>query len=149
VPPTTYKEELDGPTPYYQKILMEGMLNMEPDDLVPLARSWMKAPKLAELIGADGEYEPGQRAYLLNFKSSPVSFKINASDQSPSINPAFVLKRWNDQLSAKIKINGNELTPDDNFRQGTFRDTDGTRTISIWIKNTSTHSIKVEIAKEH
>jgi hypothetical protein len=59
------------------------------------------------------------------------------------------LKRWNDQLSAKIKINGNELTPDDNFRQGTFRDTDGTRTISIWIKNTSTHSIKVEIAKEH
>ncbi|MGB5847949.1 MAG: LamG domain-containing protein [Ignavibacteriaceae bacterium] len=147
VPPTTYKEVLDGPTPYYQKILMEGMLNMRPDDLVPLARSWMKAPRMAELSGADGEYEPGQRAYLLKFKSSPVSFKIDASDQSPSINPAFVLKGWNDQSIAKVKINGKELTAGDNFRQGTFRDTDGTQTMVVWIEKDSIQPVSIEIVK--
>jgi hypothetical protein len=147
VPPTTYKEELDGPTPYYQKILMEGMLNMKPDDLVPLARSWMRYAKIINLAGAEGEYEPGQRAYVLNALSDQISFDIDASVESPIVNLCFVLNGLSDKDPAKIKVDGKELIAGKGFRQGTFRDTDGTQTMVVWIEKESIQPVSIEIVK--
>jgi hypothetical protein len=145
VPPTTYKEVLDGPTPYYQKILMEGMLNYEPEELVPLARSWMRSAKLADLKGAKGAYDPAQRAYVMIIESIPVTFRINASETSPIFNLAFVLKNWGDKAGAHVTIDNKELTENASFRQGIIRDTDGTSTMNIWVEKKSTQPITCEI----
>jgi hypothetical protein len=147
VPPTTYKEVLDGPTPYYQKLLMEGMLNLEPKELVPLARSWMRAPEMDDLNGAKGAYDPAQRAYVLNRGSDNMSFKINGSKKSPVYNIAFVIKNWGDKSVAKVKVDGKELTAGSGFRQGTTRDTDGTDTMTIWIEKQSSKPVAIEISK--
>jgi hypothetical protein len=147
VPPTIYKEVLDGPTPYYQKLLMEGMLNLKPKELVPLARSWMRAPEIVDLKGAKGGYDPGQRAYVLNNESGKISFKIDCSKKSPLYNVAFVIKNWGDKSEAKVKVNGKELAPDSGFRQGTIRDTDGTDTMTIWVEKKSTKPVVFEITK--
>jgi hypothetical protein len=146
VPPTTYKEVLDSPTPYYQKILMEGMLKQKPDELVPLARSWMNHAKITNLSGAEGAYEPGQRAYLLNVKSDKIAFNIAASEQSPIVNLSFVLKNWGSETPAKIKVNNAEFEGA-GLRQGTFRDIDGTQTLVIWLENETMDRVDIEIRK--
>lgn len=147
VPPTTYKEVLDGPRPYYQKLLMEGMLNYKPKDLVPFARSWMNHAKISNLTGAYGAYEPGQRAYLLNTQADQISFDLDASKESPLRNLSFVLKNWAASDPAKVIVDGEPLNDGPGFRQGTFRDTDGTRTLVIWVKKASEKPITVEISK--
>jgi hypothetical protein len=147
VPPSVYKEVMDGPTPYYQKILMEAMLDWEPKDLVPLARSWMRAPKLSEIKGAEGEYDPAQRAYLLNAQTGNIELTIVASKKNPMINPAFVIKGWGDKSEASLFVNGKMVSMDSNFRQGTFRDTDGSQTMVIWVEKRSTKPVSVAISK--
>jgi hypothetical protein len=147
IPPTTYKEVLDGPTPYYEKLLMEAMLNLKPKELVPLARSWMQAPEMADIKGAKGAYDPAQRAYILNRQSDNISVKINASKKSPVYNIAFVVKNWGDKSVAKVKVNGEELSAGSGFRQGTVRDIDGTETMTIWVEKQSSKPVTIEISK--
>jgi hypothetical protein len=147
VPPTIYKEVLDGLTPYYQKILMEGMLDWKPKELVPLARSWMNAPKLSNLNGAKGGYDPSQRAYLLGSPADKIELTIEASKQSPMINPAFVIKNWGDKSAANLLVDGKSLEAGPGLRQGTFRDTDGTQTMVIWLEERSTKPISIQISK--
>lgn len=142
VPPTTYKEEKGGPTPYYQKLLMEGMLDLKPKALVPLARSWMRAAKLTDLQGAEGAYEEGQRAYLLNKQADKISFTVDASRQSPIFNLSFVIKGWGDNSDAKVLINGKEA----DCRQGTIRDTDGTQTLVVFIEKQTSKPVTIEIS---
>jgi hypothetical protein len=147
VPPTTYKEVLDGPAPYYEKLLMEGMLNLKPTELVPLARSWMRAPEMADLKGAKGAYDPTQRAYVLQGESDNMSFKINSSKKSPVYNLAFVVKNWGGKSAAKVKVDGKALNAGSEFRQGTFRDIDGTDTMTIWVEKQSAEPVAIEISK--
>jgi hypothetical protein len=129
VPPVVYKEERSGPTPFYQKILMEAMLNWNPEQLVPLARSWINAPEIKGMAGASGEYDPGQRAYVLTKRDSDISFSIEASDESPLVNPAFILKNWGDKKDVEVFVSDMKAE----CRQGIFRDTDGSKTMAIWI----------------
>jgi hypothetical protein len=144
VPPTTYKEKKSGPTPYYQKILMEAMLNVEPDELVPLARSWMQAPGISDLKGAEGKYEPGQRAYLLNRVDDVISFTIDASKQSPLVNACFVVKSWGDKSEPEVLVDVEKTES----RYGTIRDTDGTRTLIVWLEINSTKALNFEISRK-
>jgi hypothetical protein len=129
VPPVVYKEERSGPTPYYQKILMEAMLNWEPKQLVPLARSWINATEINEMVGVTGEYDPAQRAYVLERKENKISFSIPASEESPLVNLAVILKNWGEKDMAEVFVNEKEVE----CRQGIFRDTDGSKTMAIWI----------------
>jgi len=142
-----YDEELEGPTPFYQKILMEGMLNLKPKELIPLARSWMQAPAMADLKGAKGDYDQAQRAYVLEKEAEVISLMIEASKKSPVYNLAFVVKNWGDKSTAKVKVDGNELAAGSGFRQGTIRDTDGTATQIIWIEKQTSKPVTVEISK--
>jgi hypothetical protein len=142
-----YNEELEGPKPFYQKILMEGMLNLKPKELVPLARSWMQAPGVSDLTGAKGDYDPAQRAYVLMKETDNISLKIDASKKSPIYNLAFVIKNWGDKSTAKVKMDGKELAAGSGFRQGIIRDVNGTDTQVIWIEKQTSKPVAVEISK--
>ena len=141
VPPVTYKEERTGPTPYYQKILMEGMMNWKPEELVPLARSWLNAPDINDLKGAIGDYDPAQRAYVLDKKEMEISFSIKATEKSPLVNLAVILKKWGDKENAEVFIGDKKVE----CRQGTFRDTDGSKTMVIWIDMNESSKVEFEI----
>ena len=95
--------------------------------------------------GADGKYDPGQRAYVFNLKSAPVSFLVDASRQSPVENLCFVLKQWNDVKKASVTVNGNKLADGKDFRQGVIRDINGSKTLVIWIEKESSKSMRIEI----
>ncbi|MDB4584558.1 LamG domain-containing protein [Draconibacterium sp.] len=127
-----FREEKKGPTPFYQKILMEAMLDKEFDELVLLAKSWLNAPQIVDLKGAEGEYAADQRAYLLYKKENEISFTIDADMERPLVNAAFIIKNWNSSTPANLKLNGN---PKSN-KQGIFRDTNGAKTLAIWVELT-------------
>lgn len=109
---------------------MEAMLDKEFDELVILAKSWLDAPQIVNLKGAEGEYAADQRAYLLYKKENEISFTIDADKQRPLVNAAFIIKNWNSNTPANLKLNGKLKSN----KQGIFRDTDGTKTLAIWVE---------------
>jgi len=142
----TYKEQRHGPTPYQEKLLMEGMSNLPVDDLVPLAKSWLKPAKLVEPQGCtDAAYERGQRAYLMAATDSKISFKLRASQDTPVINPCFVVSNWGGENKASLTINGRPVRPGRNFRQGIIIDSCGKNTMVIWVKYEADSPIEVTI----
>ncbi|MEM8893266.1 MAG: LamG domain-containing protein [Bacteroidota bacterium] len=144
VGPSIYREVKDGPTPYYEKLLMEGMLNESPEELVPIARSWMNAPKMTILNGADGRYDPSQRAYVLSSEDNEdINLEIQASEEQPLINTAFVVKGWGSNKNATISMNNQPV----DVKQGITRDIDGSKTLLIWIEHRSMENTSIGISK--
>ncbi len=98
--------------------------------LVPLARMWRNPPPLTDLRGGiDGGFDKGQKAFLIEATGTQVSFTIAASDQSPLVNPCFVIRNFG-RREATVRIDGKLSTA---VRQGTIVDTDGARATVIWM----------------
>ena len=127
---------------------MFGLTNRSAAELAPLARSWKQAPKLVQAQGCSASgYEKQERAYRLTAKGPAMSFKLQASKASPVVNPCFVIKNWGSNAKAALKINGETVKPGKNFRQGIVRDTDGTRTLIVWVKKQATKPITVSLIR--
>jgi len=128
--------------------LMYGLTNKPAVSLIQLAKSWNMPASISEAAGCSSwGYVKEQRAYVLTKNASMMSFRLLASDDRPTVNPCFVFKNWGSNLSAAMKINGRHLKPGPDFRQGIVRDTDGTRSMVIWIKKTFEEDTKFEIAE--
>ena len=107
-------------------------------DLVPLARSWLRAPKLkVTSIGHKSlEFEKKEKAYiLLNFAGAErtrLAFTIAASEDSPLVNPVFVIQRWAGGPTA-VKVNGQAVEAGKNLRIG-VEDGEAGDELVIWMK---------------
>ena len=135
-----YREGKAGYKPFYEKILLEGMLNKSNEDLVSLSKSWTHTPELTDLKGAEGRYAPEQRAYVLKVLNIPVTFKVNASIDNPIHNLCFVMKGWNSKDEARIVADGK-------VKQGLISDTDGTYAKVIYIEVKTDNLLNIEISR--
>lgn len=132
------------------KIMLHGMTNRPVAELVPLANSWLHAPKLnlsGKAYSSEG-YDPTQLAYVLVSKNpgkgSEVTFELAASKESPVINPALVIKGWGES-NAELKLNGRKIKRGKDFRLGHRNTVEGSDLI-VWIKTESTKPIKVALS---
>lgn len=133
----------DGRTDMYN---IYGITDLPAAELKYLNRSWNNAPVLSQLRGAESKgYEKGQRAYVIAKKSNKISFILNGSEDSPVLNPCFVIKNWGSDSEARLKINGKKQSSGTNIRQGIIRDTDGTLTLVIWIEQKLTQKASYNI----
>ncbi len=111
--------------------------------------AFLPASATANQEGFESEgYRLGQRCYYINRSGSAegdLKFRINASQDSPVVNPAFVIKNWGPNSAASLKINGKSIKPGSDFRQGIVRDTDGTQAMVIWIKNEIIEDVRIAI----
>ena len=134
----------------FTAVSLTGMGDKDVKGLVPLARSWNYPAKL-DLIGkgfkSEG-YDRYQRAYVLvcENKSNPstLEFELAASDKSPVVNPAFVVKDWGEG-GARLKINGENVRRRRNFRLGHNHRIEGSDLV-VWIKRESTEPITVSLS---
>jgi len=141
----TYKEEF-GDRPYEQRIMMEGMSDKSPEELVALAKSWLKPAKLEVKSGCTSRgYDRSQRAYVLSATDSRICVVVKAAMESPIVNPCFVIKNWNRKDVARLELNGTKIKQGKALRQGIVYDTDGTRTLVVWAKIASTEPMRVSI----
>ncbi len=127
-----------------------GFTNLPPATLVPLARFWNNPPEIANTDGCESfGYDKAQRNYILEAKSYKSSFAINASEDSPLVNPCFVIENWktaSDQ--ADVQINGKKITPGKNLRKGITRNIDGKPKLVIWLKYNADSPVTFQIIKK-
>ncbi len=123
-----------------------GLTDLPAAELTSLNRSWNSPPAIVDLSGGrSAGCDPRQKAYVMTRESERLSFGLNGSEESPILNPCFVIRGWGGPSPARLKIGGQDRAPGPDFRQGIIRDTDGTRTMVIWIRQRSTGPVKYEI----
>jgi len=124
--------------------LLYGISDIKPTELFSLAKSWNHSPKLKDLKGFQSfKYIQEERAYHIQADASEISFIINASPDSPLVNPAFVVKNWKSD-SISLEINGEEIKPGEQFRFGTNYDTAGNKYMILWLEMDRQDSVKLE-----
>jgi hypothetical protein len=127
-----------------------GLTEKTVTQLLPLARSWLIPPELKITKGAlqSQGYDPTQRAYVLNCKKTgkpeSAEFELPASNESPVVNPAFVIRNWG-RSQARLIINGKPVKRGKNFRFGHRHTLEGSDLI-IWLKIESTDKLKISLA---
>jgi hypothetical protein len=78
-------------------------------------------------------------------ESDRLSFSLNGSQETPVLNPCFVITGWGGQSPARLEIDGKAQVPGPNFRQGIIRDTDGTETMIVWVRQQSYQPLRYGI----
>jgi hypothetical protein len=129
------------------RIMFQGMTNMPATDLVPLAESWLNAPELSIKTEGytDGQYDQSEKAYIIEKKDlekgKELELIIEASAESPLINPAIIIKNWGRNLS-QVKIDDKLVKQGKKFRQG-IRSTAQSEDLIIWFELECDEHIKI------
>ncbi|KKK42523.1 hypothetical protein LCGC14_1100770 [marine sediment metagenome] len=131
-----------------RRIMLHGVWDKnDKEKLVPLARSWLRPPKiiLRTESFSGGEYVPHERAYYFTCKNqkskSSLEFDIDASEENPIMNLALVIKNFDTDVF--LKINGEELRRGKDYRYGIEHGLNENKVV-LWIKintNNSTHVV--------
>ncbi len=131
------------------KLLMDGLTTKPAAELAPLAKSWL-TPAQIEVQGETFEskgYDPAQRAFVVVRKNPgpPVALglTLRASDSSPLVNPAIVIKNWGD-ATAQLKINGKPISWGKDFRRGYVPHLDGTDLV-VWMRQSSAEPLQLTL----
>jgi hypothetical protein len=130
------------------KVMMQGLTTKSAAELVPLAKSWLSAPK-AELSGEGFQnegYDLTQRAFVFSRTSATASLKstFQASSDSPLIHPALVIKNWGEG-QPHLKIDGKPVAWGPNYRFGHVYTLEGSNLI-VWMNTEATKPVSIEIA---
>ena len=125
-----------------------GLTDKPIEELTPLAKSWLHPAEIKLYTSAftTERYSRDQRAYILRKLSkaiAPFDFILDASDDSPVVNPAFVIKNWGDAV-VTLKINGKPIKHGKNFRFGHRHTLKGSDLI-VWIRTESTEPIQITL----
>ena len=132
------------------RIMLQGMTGKKAEELVPLAKSWLKAPGMKMISGGfkGGEYDQSERAYLVEKTGpgdpAPFTFRLEASGEFPLVNPAIIIRNWGNHPIA-VSVNGNELVRDASFRQGIRKGIYGEDLI-LWIKMERNDPVQVTVS---
>jgi len=120
-------------------VTLYGLTDEPIQELAPLARSWNQPAKL-EVIKGDVKsegYDKFQRAYVLECRNgaSQIKLGLSGSDNSPLVNPAFVLKHWGNQ-KAVVEVSGEKIDRGSDYRAGYEKKIDGVNLV-LWFDGTS------------
>jgi hypothetical protein len=126
---------LGGGEPRY--FALYGFTDKDIKELIPLGRFFNNAPSVKLMNGAsEVKFIQSEKAYHIDVTEPSVSFQINASQKSPLVNPAFVLKNWKNP-NVKLTINGKSIKRGKDFRYGMEYDAEGIPQLIIWMKYNS------------
>jgi len=135
---------------YVTKIMLHGMTSAPAADLATMARSWGNPPKL-QLTGegfSGGDYDQTERAYVLARKDvardTALTFRLNASKESPVHNVALVVKGWGD-ARADLALDGTKVPRGKDFRFGHASSPEGTDLV-VWIKTQAATPIEIALS---
>jgi hypothetical protein len=121
--------------PAFGSMVYYGFTKEAIDDIIPNARYWQNPPAVTKIIGAESKgFFKDEKAYQFVAKENDISFTIDADDDSPVINPAFVIYNWPVDSDAVVTIDEDEVVPGPDFRQGISRDTEGNMMKIIWLR---------------
>ena len=98
--------------------------------------------------GESAGYDKDQGAFVFRVKDGIPKFTIDASNESPVVNPCFVVKSWESHKSCRLILNGKTVKTGSDFRQGIVHDTDGKETLVVWTRLNSERPVEVQLGTE-
>jgi Concanavalin A-like lectin/glucanases superfamily len=132
------------------KILLHGLTTKSTTELIPLAKSWLSAPSI-EVHGAEFQsqgYDQTQRAFVIIRHAAAAApqlrLSLQASSESPLVNPAFVIKNWGD-VEPKLHIDGKPVARGSTFRYGFVPTLEGSDLV-VWLQMQSAKPTSLELA---
>ena len=170
-----YEDNYDGPIIFLRKVLLHGMTrNNDVKSLVPLTKYWENAPaiKVTGYGYSGGYFEKSQKSYHIqrrvrtigfehlvnkdddrnpNKDAEKVDIQVYASEDSPIINPCFVINGWPEGgIKARLYINGKKIPEGKDFKQGIETNWDQTQwdskhSLVVWARCSSTETINFTI----
>jgi len=130
------------------KLLLCGLTTAKPASLLPLAKSWISPPPGVLLQGAAGEvrYDPTQRAFVVRGlskgESGRLTIRVASTQESPLVNPAFVLEDWDGPARMTVSIDGKRVVVP--IRSGIEHHLEGDSVV-FYLNLESTRPVQVEI----
>ena len=170
-----YEDNYDGPIIFLRKVLLHGMTrNNDVKSLVPLTKYWENAPaiKVTGYGYSGGYFEKSQKSYHIqrrvrtigfehlvnkdddrnpNKDAEKVDIQVYASEDSPIINPCFVINGWPEGgIKARLYINGKDIPEGKDFKQGIETNWDQTQwdskhSLVVWVRTNSEETVNFTI----
>lgn len=131
------------------RIMIQGLTDKKPEELVDLAKSWLQAPKASILKGEFKNigYDQAEKAYVIQTKNNGrptlLQMELNAGRENPLVNPALIIKQWG-RSPAKVYINDKPVPTGPLCRIGHASTLEGVNLV-IWLKLESTRPVKLSI----
>jgi hypothetical protein len=140
-----YEESADGLT----MLMLNGLSDKPAKGLVPLAKSWLSAPKMTIAPGpfrAEG-YDPAQKAYVAD-RSGPAApaalvITLRASADTPVVNPALYVRNWG-LAEPRIEIDGRAALPSRDIRFGRVARLEGDDLV-VWLRLETTSPVRIAV----
>jgi len=130
-------------SPRFGSIVLYGFTKQTVSRLLPLAKSWVQPPAIAALSGCTAlGYHKETRDYRLVAERESMSVRIDASEESPIANLCFTIRNWGRHGAARLETKGAGAK---DVRQGTVVDTDGTKTMIIWVELDAKSPVNVTV----
>ncbi len=133
----------------FGSMVLYGLTQQSILSLVPLARMWRNPPAVINVDGANSlGFDKEQRAFVLaDCAKKDISLTLDASVDSPVVNPCVILKDWGGDEHAELTVNGQRITPGKKFRQGIVYDADGIPTKVIWLELNTDSRLSLRISR--
>lgn len=113
--------------------------------VIPAVKAWREHADVVDVNGAEyHDYDIKQKAYNFTLEKNSLSFNILGTHKSPIINPCFVIKNWNSEEEAIVKIDSKIFG---NVKQGVIRDVDGSQSLVLFLPFESEETAYFEIIK--
>jgi len=131
------------------RIMLQGLTEKKPEELVDLAKSWLQAPKASILKGEfkNISYDQAEKAYVLqtenNGRPTLLHLELDAGEENPLINPALIIKQWG-RSPAIVYINDKPVPTGQLCRIGHTSTLEGVNLV-IWLKLESTRPVQLSI----
>lgn len=125
------------------KLMLCGCTEGDAADLLPLAKSWLRAPEMT-LDGKAVPYDVTQRAYVLpSFpaEAGNLSLRLSATPDHPANGLCLILPGV-DAIPQEVKVNGSPLQ---GFKAGIHTAWDGPSLI-LWLPVTATSPVEISVS---
>ena len=100
-------------------------------------------------------YDPAQRAYLIDYaqvkQPKAIQFEIAASEDSPIVNPAFLINNWG-KKDAVLELNGSVVDRGADFRFGHYGsldvddDQEWKEVLTMWVQVKSSKPLRIKLS---
>jgi hypothetical protein len=130
-----------------EAVVHYGFTDKDIGTLVPAALYWQKPPEVTKLSGGEFlGFHRDEKAYHFDGRSEPaLSFSLEATDQSPVVNPAFVIHNCQ-AGQIELTIDGQPVEAGNEMRIGKEYDTEGRPMAIIWIKRMSSDPVDIQLS---
>ncbi|MEW5900558.1 MAG: hypothetical protein AB1715_03750, partial [Acidobacteriota bacterium] len=140
--PPTHKGDGD----FYWWVWMYGATKQPAEKLVPVARGWLKAPRISGK-NFTGRYDLTQRCYVVSpedpGRTQSLRFSLEASPENPILNPAFVVENWG-KRGVSARLDGREIRRGKDYRIGYVRRINRYDLV-LWMELQSTSPASIEL----